>query len=339
MMILRRSGLLLSVAAGIAFIVGCSQPEIGGSSGVVPQVGRPSHALALRQSWMDASAAGHDLLYVTNVDGVVNVYRYWQHTLVGVLTSFDEPEGECVDGAGNVYIADSGAEKLFEYAHGGKVPIRTIDTSPYAAYGCAVSPRNGNLAIANYWNDQRGNIEILRRGKGKPVIYTDPYLVGFRSLAYDGKGNLLATDGNGYTSSFYGSDFDYLPYNGIKLIEMEFCANSTCGGWWSYVQGIQWDGKYWVFDSYSDLYRWTIADDKSQYVGEITLDNAYENDIGPFWLYRASSKAPVTQVVASSTFESRGAVFYWHYPAGGDSVGSMSKDLDAPFGVVGSLKK
>jgi hypothetical protein len=47
-----------------------------------------------------------DLLYVSNGDGLVNVYRYWQHTLVGVLTAFKNPLGECTDAIGHVYIAD-----------------------------------------------------------------------------------------------------------------------------------------------------------------------------------------------------------------------------------------
>ncbi|MGA7202094.1 MAG: hypothetical protein WBX26_09705 [Candidatus Cybelea sp.] len=331
---------VLSAAAGIALFAGCAGSQTDGdNSGAASQVLPASRGFGFRQSWMDPGAAGHDLLYVTNADGVVNVYRYWQHTLVGVLTSFSQPEGECADGAGNVYIADYAAKKVFEYAHGGKSTIETFDTSPYAPFGCAVNTRNGDLAVANYYNyHQRGNIEIYRRAKGKPVIYTYPYVTGFRSVGYDNKGNLLATDGNGYSSSYFGSDFAYLPKSGIKLIGMAFCYGTSCGGSWTSVQGIQWDGKYWVFNTYNDLFRWTIANNKSQYVDEIQLNGAYEDEMGPFWLYRQSSKATVTQVVGSSSFESRGAVFYWKYPAGGDAVDSVTKNLDAPFGVAVSLK-
>jgi hypothetical protein len=192
---------VLSAAAGIALFTGCAGSQTGGdNSGAVSKVLPPNRGFAFRQSWMDPGAAGHDLLYVTNPDGVVNVYRYWQHTLVGVLTSFNQPEGECADGAGNVYIADYGAKKVFEYAHGGKSPIDTFDTSPYAPFGCAVNMRNGDLAVANY-HDQGGNIEIYRRAKGEPVIYAYPHVAGFRSVAYDNNGDLLATDGNGYSTA------------------------------------------------------------------------------------------------------------------------------------------
>lgn len=329
MKILQRGRSVFSLAACIALFAGCAGPP------TIPSGG----GLGFGQSWIESDALRQDLLYVTNADGVVNVYRYRQHTLVGVLTSFNQPEGECADGAGNVYIADYGAKKVFAYAHGGKSPMETFDTSPYSPFGCAVNMRNGDLAVANYYNHQRGNVEIYRHARGKPVIYAYPYIAGFRSVGYDSKGNLLATDGNGYSSSYYGSHFAYLPKNGIKLIGVEFCYGTSCGSWWVSVQGIQWDGKYWVFNTESALFRWTIANNKAQYVDEIKLSGTYEDEMGPFWLYRQNSKAPVTQVVGSSSYGSRAAVFYWNYPAGGDPVGSATSDLDAPFGVVGSLKQ
>ncbi|MGB6645372.1 MAG: hypothetical protein WBE35_10085, partial [Candidatus Cybelea sp.] len=220
------------IAAGIVLLAGCGGLQTaGGGFAALPQVPPPRHQLAFGNSWMDAGAASHDLLYVTNENGVVNVYRYWQHTLEGVLTDFKDPQGECADAAGNVYIADNGANKLFEYAHGGKSPIRTIDVSPNSPFGCAVNIKNGDLAVANfnYDNSTRGNIEIFRHAKGKPVVYSDRYLLGFQSLAYDGKGNLLATNGTGYDSSYYGAQFVYLPKNGIKLIAIEFCPSTSCG--------------------------------------------------------------------------------------------------------------
>ncbi len=68
-----------------------------------------------------------DLLYVSNADGTVSVYRYWQRTLVGVLTNFTQPMGECADAAGDVYITDYAASTISEYAHGGTKPIRVLE--------------------------------------------------------------------------------------------------------------------------------------------------------------------------------------------------------------------
>ncbi len=86
------------------------------------------------------------------------------------------------------------------------------------------------------------------------------------------------------------------------------------------------------------MLRWTIVNNQSQFVDEIPLYGAYEEGVGPFWLYRKGLKGPATQIVASSAFENRQAVFYWKYPGGGNPVGSLTKDLAVPFGVVGSLK-
>jgi hypothetical protein len=87
--------------------------------------------------------AGHDLLYVSNANGTVSVFRYWQHALVTVLTDFGRPMGECADPAGNVYIADYQRNKIDEYAHGAKKPAKVLDDSPYAPYACSVAPSNG----------------------------------------------------------------------------------------------------------------------------------------------------------------------------------------------------
>ncbi len=101
------------------------------------------------RSWMEAGAAKWDLLYVANAgQGVVNVYRYWQRNLVGILTDTADPRGACADAAGDVYVVDNHSGKVFEYSHGGKKAIQVLDDSPYQPAGCAVDPQSGNLAIA-----------------------------------------------------------------------------------------------------------------------------------------------------------------------------------------------
>jgi hypothetical protein len=39
--------------------------------------------------------------------------------LVGTLTGFTNPQGDCVDKSNNVWIVDTEASQLIEYAHGG----------------------------------------------------------------------------------------------------------------------------------------------------------------------------------------------------------------------------
>lgn len=329
--------ILVVCIAALSFSACASQPGVA-PSGIVPGLETPAQVHNAGRTWTNAGAAKWDLLYVTNANGVVNIYRYWQYKLVGILTDFKSPQGECTDAAGDVYIADYGAHKLYEYAHGAKTPIKTIDDTGYSPYGCAINFKNGDLAVANFYDYQshtHGNIAVYRHASGKGVIYTARYISGFKSCAYDAKGNLLATDGNGYSSSYYGSHFAYLPKDAVKLVNVGFSSS----GYPFYVQGIQWDGKYWVISQYNDLDQLTINGSTATFVGTIELSGLYEDELGPFAFYRSTPASAPTQVVASSTFESRGVVDYWKYPAGGDNIARITSKLDEPFGVAISRKQ
>ncbi len=87
---------------------------------------------------VDPRAKSGKLLYISDAgtnDEVV--YRYPSGVEPGVLTGFDGPQGECVDKAGNVWIANTLKSNLLEYAHGGTTPIAALrDPGQYPA-GCA----------------------------------------------------------------------------------------------------------------------------------------------------------------------------------------------------------
>lgn len=287
-------------------------------------------------SWMENGAAQHDLLYVANENGIVNVYRYWQRTLAGVLTDFDVPLGICSASDGSVYIADYRGKKIVKYAHGGRRPIATIDTSPDDPYGCAVDQKTGNLAVANVngGGHQAGSLAIYVHGTGKPTYYTYNYL-HFISCAYDDRGDLLATGDRPFSGSA-NTSFLYLPRKSHTLINMNLAGPSQ--SWlWGEVDGVAWDGKYWVVD-YGDLYLYTI-NVQAQYVGviDITATNGF---VGPIAFYRGSIHRPATQVVAGSfqTISGKNAVDYWMYPKGGNPFAVITKDLDQPYGVGISLR-
>jgi hypothetical protein len=287
-------------------------------------------------SWMAPDAGQRDLLYVSNVNGVVNVYRYWQHTLAGVLTDFDLPWGECVDESGDVYIADFDGRKVVEYAHGGTKPIATIDTTPYRPYGCAVDLKSGTLAVVNFSGgpDHRGNIAIYLHGTGKPTYYT--YLYDhFESCGYDDRGDLLAASDRPQSDS-YLTTFTYLTKGSRKLRIMKLPGPSA--SWlWGGIEAIQFDGKYWVVDDGESLYRYKI-NVAAQYIDTIALSATYDG-FGPIWLYRRSAGVRASQVVSGSVRQSKDAVDYWDYPAGGTPIATMTKGLDRPYGVAISLRQ
>jgi hypothetical protein len=326
-----------TVRVGAALLAG---GMLAGCGGAVPQVGGPgitsAGAPAVREhrgeSWMAKGLKQRDLLYVSNLDGVVNVYRYWQHTLVGVLTKFNRPYGECADAAGDVYIADYAAEKVDEYAHGGTKPIKVYDDSPYNPRACAVDVKTGDLAIANYGYYQAANIAVYPHGSGKPILYGASRFDHFLSCAYDDRGDLLALSNYGY-SEFYYSHFYYLPKRGAQLVPMNLPGPSSSSEWGG-VRAVAWDGKYWVIDDYA-LYRYTI-NVKATYVDTIDLSN--NGDLGPVWIYRKNLKSTGSQVVGvENNYDSSDSVDYWSYPAGGSLIAQITKDLDDPSGLAVSL--
>jgi hypothetical protein len=290
-----------------------------------------------RSSWMDPAATSKTLLYVSNGDGIVNVYTYAERNLVGELINFKQPEGECTDAKDDIYITDSGDKKIVEYAHGAKTPIRTIKAATYRPYACAINPKNGDLAVANvsgYTSYSQGNVAVYAHAKGKPTYYTNPDMPSVNGCAYDKYGDLLAT------AYFYGSSypynfvyFAYLPakshnYQLIDLISSYFGLT---------VSGVGWDGKYFTVDVQDKLYLFAI-NIKAQREGTISMPGA----LGPVAFNNTSPAKRATQAVSGSGFYSYSnahAVHYWNYPAGGSPIETITHGVYKPFGVAISFAK
>jgi hypothetical protein len=112
----------LSVSITIALLAGCDGPQ--SQFGGAPQsavTALANHSAA----WMLPEAKNEDLLYIANIagssdyKGSITVYTYPQGKLVGEIKGFSRPNGLCLDKAGDVYVANFGAENIIEYAHGG----------------------------------------------------------------------------------------------------------------------------------------------------------------------------------------------------------------------------
>jgi hypothetical protein len=277
---------------------------------------------------MRPDGAGKFLLYVSNGDGVVNVYRYWQHQLVGELTTLTRPMGECTDKSGHVYVTDYGASNIVEFAHASKTQMRVIDESPFRPYGCAVNPKNGDLAVANYSEksaDSAGNLAVYAKAEGKPTIYTNEGLFHVNACAYDGDGNLLAT--GFYVSSGYVvyTSFGYLPAKSAKFRQIDLPPPFAH---WTGVQDVAWDGKYWTVEVYGSLYQYTI-DGTAKLVGTVKHDAGDEQ----LAFYSPIPNEQATQAVGA---DSGGWVIYWKYPAG-TKTAQISHGLDRPYGVAISV--
>ena len=99
---------------------------------------------------MEPDAKRGRLLYLSDAGtNDVVVYRYPSLVEAGVLTGFDEPQGECVDKAGNVWITNSLVSNVLEYAHGGTTAIATLSDRGQYPVGCSVDEKSGTLAVSN----------------------------------------------------------------------------------------------------------------------------------------------------------------------------------------------
>jgi hypothetical protein len=278
----------------------------------------------------DANAKS-SLLYISNGAGNVAVYRYWKRSFVGLLSGFKAPKGECVDADGNVFITDSGSAKIREYAHGGTKPIRVLEDRGYQPYSCSVDPTNGNLAVANNLTTARGEggIAIYRNARGKPKFYGPiQYLPNPVAVGYDGEGNLLIASLLQYTSYYEYATFALLPKGQQSFVRVRLSEISS-GSPFEDVTDVQWDGQYWAIAYNGEIFRYAIAND-----GESTLEGVLSlSSLGygqaQFWIYTTTAGS---QIVGASP--SSNTVYYWHYPAGGAAIASVTSYLNEPYGVT-----
>lgn len=197
----------------VAILAGCSGV---GSFATARSVGDPptlvargaSAAVAAdhSKSWMEPNARKGRLLYISDAGtNDVVVYHYPSGTEAGVLTGFDEPQGECVDKAGNVWIANTLASSLLEYAHGGTTPIAKLADPGQYPVDCSIDKNDGTLAatniIARKGRHRRGSLSIYPEAVGSPTIVASPDFYLMYSLAYDDNDNLFL-DGRNNSEAF-----------------------------------------------------------------------------------------------------------------------------------------
>lgn len=316
----RLSSTTAALCVAAAMLAGCggSQPSIG-----TPGAMQQSQAIATRASrggsWMAVGLEQRDLLYVVS-NGRVDVYRYWQRKHVGVLMNFSEPLDACADHAGDVYIVDGAREIIYEYAHGGKTPFKMLNDSPYEPYACSVDS-DGDLAVANngYPYYEPGNLAIYHNGSGKPLLLQGNGSRGdeFTGCAYDDTGDLLAMTKYDVSSEFR-YEFYYLPRTGTKLRLISLPDL----GRYNAIQGVTWDGEYWVVGPITDQLNLYSINKTAHYVSVVTLPEGSLS--GSVAIYRKNFASRGTQVVEGvNDFYPEDSVVYWDYPAGGNPLGSF----------------
>lgn len=266
---------------------------------------------------MDKAATSGALLYVTqgNSNDVV-VYSYPKGKLVGTLTGFSEPEGECGDAMANVFVVNTDASDVLEYAHGGTVPIGVRKDAGYLPVGCSVDPVSGDLAVTNLSTigSEKGNL-VVYDAAGKIIgTYAEEAMRGMYLCSYDASGNLFA---DGYTLG-YTFAFVEVPHGATKLTDITLEQSIGQGG------GVQWDGRHVAVGdgSTNTIYRFKISGNRGKLVAS-TQVNAVTS-LSQFFIDGKKVIAPDPRL---------GNVDVWAYPGGGDPLKTF-KGFSGPGAAV-----
>ncbi|HEY1654718.1 MAG TPA: hypothetical protein VGF86_06370 [Candidatus Tumulicola sp.] len=305
--------------AAAALLAGCG----GNSLQSLPAASSTARALAAGVSWMDPSAQRGALLYASDsAADVVKVFSYPRGKLVGTLTGFQTPQGMCVDKAGDIFITNSGAAQILEYAHGGTTPIATLTDSNEHPIGCAISRLNGDLAATNIFDDSysNGSLSVYRRARGTPKKYTDPQMIADYFCGYDAAGNLFVDGTRPATFAFV---FAELPKGGKRLRNVTL--NQTIAG----PGGVQWDGKYVAIADQEApvIYQFTVTGNVGTKAGQTETQGS--SDVVQFFIKGKTVVGPNA---------TSGQVMYWPYPGGGEQEKIIS-GFEVPIGTAISVAK
>ncbi|HEV3090626.1 MAG TPA: hypothetical protein VGX91_04180 [Candidatus Cybelea sp.] len=257
-----------------------------------------------RGSWMAAGAKANDLLYVSNENEVV-VYSYPAGAVVGMLTGFTNAVGQCTDPSGDVFITDSGANAIVEYAHGGAQPIATLPAATSSPVDCAVDRKSGNLAVTAWGTSgAAGNVAIYPHAAGTPATYSNSAFLHYSNCAYDDKGNLYLDGENGS----FDFEFAMLRTGSSTLASVSLPAGISSPG------GVQWDGRHVAVGQWIDprIYRFSINGSQGREVGLTIIPSAY-------YMYQFAIVGK-TLIVPNKyyvhVYDQEADVLFFHFPSG-----------------------
>jgi len=281
-------------------------------------IANPAHT-SHGHSWMNPAARSGALLYITdNGTNTVVIYSYPALKVVGTLTGFDNVQGDCVDASGNVWIDNTQASQMLEYAHGGTSPIATLNDPGQYPVGCSVDPTSGDLAVSNFYSTSGppGSVSIYKNATGAPATFTPPSFAVVYYLGYDKHGTLYL---DGIDS---GSAFLFASFNGKKFKAMTL--QQPIGG----PGAVQAVGNTIVVGDQTNgnnaAYAFAIKGSTGKLVKTTPLTGA--NDIVQFNIYKNA-------LVGGDLNFNGSTADRFKYPAGGAPKKTVA-GLNAPIGAV-----
>jgi len=153
------------------------------------------------KSWVSPDAAKAPRLYFASDSGDNDVYIFTMPgmALKGTLTGWSEPQGECSDQSGNIWVTNTGTSQIVKLSRTGSTLATLSDPYGYPV-GCAVNPTNGDLAVTDIFDfSEAGGIILYASGSGSGTRISNPGQYEYYFDGYDSNGNLY-TDGWSYPS-------------------------------------------------------------------------------------------------------------------------------------------
>ncbi len=305
----------LSSCVVAALLAGCSASSSSNSAaGTMPR------------ARTNGATSGQDFIYVQSQASVL-VLTYPGGEEVGGIGAV-ATEGYCTDANGDVFLAQENSSHvsstIFEYGPGGTTPIATL-SDPGVAFGCAVDPTTGNLAVTNYADDNNhldyGDLAIYQAATGTPTIYYTSDVTRYMYCSYDNKGNLYAT------ADPLGPFLVRLA-KGSSSIEMIQLSKALVAGVGVFYPSVAWDGKYITVSTVLNssrghdgpsrfaIYRLKIKGHDAKVVGTTTLSVGSRNQhLGQVWIQGHTLLAP---------YQHKGQwIGVWSYPKGGKPTKSI----------------
>jgi hypothetical protein len=199
----------ICVLAALGALAGC-----GSSATTIP---------AARIASFLASKTKETLFVVDYYGNAVDMLAYPSGKLLGVITGLNKPGSVCSDGAGNVWVVNTGSSTIEEYSHTGS-HTATLADDGYEPISCAYDPKSGDLAVGNFTSEESGpgNIALYTGASGKPKFYRSSNILIVNYVAYAGTTGTLYLDGANQSSRlFFGSfskgKFKNIPITGATI--------------------------------------------------------------------------------------------------------------------------